>query len=229
MEQVSTLGLVRTLFAPCSDLVKFAGHLQPKADSSTPPNLCFYIPMQHAFTMGLAPEPTKTQIQRRRPHGFFTIGFPFMKCNQTYSIAYMFMTPMKPAFTMGFAQEDDVNSIPKHMFLTMVHFSFSWGFTIFRISHFTLLSKNRLVGVTFVTCWFAEFHGGEQSPIQTWCNFRGFQYFFLGIGVAWAPVMSGIAWPSNVVHGRSMFQGWVDSFSVATAFLMLNQLGLNNS
>jgi hypothetical protein len=104
LEQVSTLGLVRTLFAPCSDLVKFAGHLQPKADSSTPPNLCFYIPMQHAFTMGLAPEPTKTQIQRRRPHGFFTIGFPFMKCNQTYSIAYMFMTPMKPAFTMGFAQ-----------------------------------------------------------------------------------------------------------------------------
>jgi hypothetical protein len=58
--------LVHISFAPRSDLVKFARHVQPKADSSMPPNLCFDIPIQHAFTVGLAPETTQIQIQRRR-------------------------------------------------------------------------------------------------------------------------------------------------------------------
>ena len=56
--------------------------------------------------------------------------------------------------------------------LTMVQLAFSWGFTIFRMSHFKLLSKNRL-----------RSNGGT-----CWCDF----FYMLMCGVSWG--VTNLVW-----------------------------------
>ena len=51
--------------------------------------------------------------------------------------------------------------------LTMVQLAFSWGFTIFRMSHFKLLSKNRLRSNVDVRSFMGSYKLGVISAVSS--------------------------------------------------------------